>query len=69
MGGGNRAEVTRPVVGADTAVERVTCPLRMVPNVEKLRAELKIGAAVCVEKEVFEKRDVPVVPARTARPR
>lgn len=66
MGGDNRTEITRTVVGADTTIKGVAYPLRMVPNVEELRAELKIGAVCVVEKEVFEKRNVPVVPPRAA---
>ena len=66
MGGGDGAEVTRTVVGADTTIKGVAYPLWMVPNVEKFRAELKIGAAFFAENEILEKRDVPVIPARAA---
>ncbi len=54
VGGGDSAEVTRAVVGADAAIQSVTDPLRVIPNIEELRAELEVGAAILVEREVLE---------------
>ena len=63
---GDGAEVTCAVVSANAAIEGVTDPLRMVPNVEELRTELEIGTALFVEYEVLEEREVPVVAAGAA---
>jgi len=38
----------------------------VVPNIEELRAELEIGAAFFIDKEVLEQRNVPVVATGTA---
>ena len=63
ISGGHGAEIARTKVDADSAVEGVPNPLRVVPNVEELRAELEIGTALFVEYEVLEERNIPVVPA------
>ena len=62
-GGGDGAEVARSEIGADPSVLRVSDPLRVIPHVEELRAELEIGAALLREKEVLEDGKIPVVMA------
>src|SRR5579862_398787 len=65
--GRHRAEVARPLVKADASIVDVALELRMVPGVEGLRPEFNSAAALRAEYEVFQKRQVPVVAARTAQ--
>ena len=59
---GNGAKIAGPEVSADTALRLIADELRVVPDVEELRAELQIAAPLLVEPEVLKEREIPVVP-------
>ena len=65
IGGGNGSEVAGAIRGADSPLVRIASQLWMVPDIENLDSELEIGAARFVKNEVFEEREIPVVPPRS----
>ena len=60
---GNGAKIAGPEAPADTALRLIADELCMVPDVEKLCAELEITPPLLVEPEVLKEREIPVVAA------
>src|SRR5208337_1481253 len=65
IGRSDLPEVSGPLIGANAAVLGVADELRMVPDVEELRAELQHAAARFAEYEVLEQGQVPTVTSGT----